>query len=132
MSDPAGTVSWCWLDGTVRPTAETTISVTDHGLTVGDGIFETMKVVDGTPFALSRHLARLHRSADALGLVLPLDDEALATAAPLRWPAPGTTATRWAASASPSPAARGRPAATGARRAPPCWPSPRPPARGRP
>jgi branched-chain amino acid aminotransferase len=44
------------------------ITVLDHGLTVGDGVFETMKVVDGRPFALSRHLRRLARSAAGLGL----------------------------------------------------------------
>ena len=35
------------------------VSVFDHGLTVGDGVFETVKVVDGVPFALTRHLDRL-------------------------------------------------------------------------
>ena len=35
------------------------VSAFDHGLTVGDGVFETLKVVDGVPFALTRHLARL-------------------------------------------------------------------------
>lgn len=70
-------VAWCWLDGRVAPAAETTIGVTDHGLTVGDGIFETMKVVDGTPFALGRHLRRLARSAAALELDVPLDAEGL-------------------------------------------------------
>lgn len=71
---PAIPTPWCWLDGRIAPVAETTISVSDHGLTVGDGIFETMKVVDGVPFALTRHLRRLRRSADALVLDLPLDD----------------------------------------------------------
>ena len=47
------------------------IGVTDHGLTVGDGVFEAIKVVDGRPFALTRHLARLGRSAAALGLPAP-------------------------------------------------------------
>ena len=44
------------------------ITVSDHGLTVGDGVFEAVKVVDGQPFALTRHLERLRRSAAALGL----------------------------------------------------------------
>jgi branched-chain amino acid aminotransferase len=43
----------------------------DHGVTVGDGVFETVKVVDGQPFALTRHLDRLVRSADGLGLTKP-------------------------------------------------------------
>jgi len=47
------------------------IGVTDHGLTVGDGVFEALKVVDGRPFALTRHLERLVRSAAALGLPAP-------------------------------------------------------------
>lgn len=44
----------------------------DHGVTVGDGVFETCKVVDGAPFALSRHHARMDRSLAGLGLE-PLD-----------------------------------------------------------
>ncbi len=47
------------------------ISPFDHGLLVGDGVFETMKVLDGTPFALSRHLRRLARSLDGLGVAVP-------------------------------------------------------------
>jgi branched-chain amino acid aminotransferase len=45
--------------------------VSDHGFTVGDGVFEAVKVVDGRPFALTRHLERLGRSAAALGLPQP-------------------------------------------------------------
>lgn len=58
-----------WVDGRLLadPTAPA-VSVLDHGLTVGDGVFETLKVVDGRPFALGRHLARLARSAAGLGL----------------------------------------------------------------
>nr|WP_202036325.1 aminodeoxychorismate lyase [Streptomyces mexicanus] len=51
------------------------VSVLDHGLTVGDGIFETVKAVDGKPFALTRHLQRLTRSARGLGLPDPDHDE---------------------------------------------------------
>lgn len=72
--------SWCWLDGAVLPTAQAVVPVTDHGLTVGDGVFETMKVLDGTPFALSRHLRRLWRSAGALGLDVGLSDDELRAA----------------------------------------------------
>ena len=57
------------------------VSVTDHGFTVADGVFETLKVINGTPFALTRHLARLHRSADGLGLTLPSDDDIRAAVA---------------------------------------------------
>lgn len=72
--------SWCWLDGAVLPTAEARLPVTDHGLTVGDGVFETMKVVDGTPFALTRHLRRLRTSAAALALEVGRSDDELRAA----------------------------------------------------
>ncbi|MFJ2815495.1 aminotransferase class IV [Streptomyces sp. NPDC087294] len=64
-----------WLDGGLRETDAARISVFDHGLTVGDGIFETVKTVDGKPFALTRHLDRLTRSARGLGLPDPDHDE---------------------------------------------------------
>jgi len=51
------------------------IQVSDHGLTVGDGVFEAVKVVDNRPFALTLHLERLARSAAGLGL--PGVDEGL-------------------------------------------------------
>jgi branched-chain amino acid aminotransferase len=53
------------------PDDEARISVFDHGLVVGDGVFETVKVTNGTPFALTRHLNRLARSAAGLGLPEP-------------------------------------------------------------
>jgi branched-chain amino acid aminotransferase len=60
-----------WINGTLVPDDEARISVFDHGLVTGDGVFETVKVVNGVPFALSRHLARLSRSATGLGLAAP-------------------------------------------------------------
>jgi branched-chain amino acid aminotransferase len=66
-----------WLDGHLLDDSTTpALRVDDHGVTVGDGVFEAIKVIDGLPFALDRHLGRLHRSADGLGLG-PVDDEAL-------------------------------------------------------
>ena len=64
-----------WVDGSLVDPGEPAIAVDDHGLTTGDGCFETLKVVDGTPFALTRHLRRLRRSCEGLGLVAP--DEAV-------------------------------------------------------
>ncbi|WP_110205678.1 aminotransferase class IV [Nocardioides daejeonensis] len=58
-----------WLDGHLLDDPEApAISLTDHGFTVGDGVFEAVKVVDSQPFALTRHLERLARCAAALGL----------------------------------------------------------------
>ncbi|KOU26668.1 MULTISPECIES: aminotransferase class IV [unclassified Streptomyces] len=64
-----------WLDGALRDVDDATVSVLDHGLTVGDGVFETLKAVSGRPFALTRHLERLTRSARGLGLPDPDLDE---------------------------------------------------------
>jgi len=69
-----------WVNGTVlddpnRPA----IQVADHGFTVGDGVFEAVKIVDGRPFALTRHLERLAFCAAALGLEEP-DRDVLRTA----------------------------------------------------
>ncbi|MYS25142.1 branched-chain amino acid aminotransferase [Streptomyces sp. DvalAA-14] len=64
-----------WVDGGLRDSADATVSVLDHGLTVGDGVFETLKAVDGKAFATTRHLKRLARSARGLGLPEPDLDE---------------------------------------------------------
>lgn len=69
-----------WLNGELVPADDAVIPVADHGITVGDGLFETMKVVDGVPFALTRHLRRLRRTAAGLGLRGVPDDDALRVA----------------------------------------------------
>ena len=58
-----------WVDGRLVDPAAASISAVDHGLTVGDGVFETLKVVDGVPFARRRHAARLQRSLAGMGLI---------------------------------------------------------------
>ena len=59
-----------WIDGHLLPDPTApAVSVTDHGLTVGDGVFEAVKVVGGLPFALDRHLERLGRSASGRRVV---------------------------------------------------------------
>ncbi len=65
-----------WFNGSVLedPTSAA-IRVDDHGITVGDGVFEAVKIVDGRPFALTRHLDRLVFSAAGLGLPRPDLDE---------------------------------------------------------
>ena len=71
-----------WLDGGLQDTESARVSVFDHGLTVGDGIFETVKAVHGTTFALTRHLDRLTRSARGLGLPYPDHSAARRACAP--------------------------------------------------
>ncbi len=63
-----------WVDGRLSD-GSGAISALDHGLTVGDGVFETCLVQDGQPFALTRHLRRLARSAALLGLRLPAETQ---------------------------------------------------------
>ncbi|MFE5846109.1 aminotransferase class IV [Streptomyces niveus] len=70
-----------WVNGGLRAADAAQVSVLDHGLTVGDGIFETVKTVRGRPFALTRHLDRLTRSARGLGLPDPDHDEVRAACA---------------------------------------------------
>lgn len=60
-----------WLDGYLYPDGDARLPVYDHAVVVGDGVFETCKVVGGVPFALRRHLERLARSAEAVGLDVP-------------------------------------------------------------
>ena len=62
-----------WVNDRLVDEADAVVSVLDHGLTVGDGVFETVKVLGGTPFALTRHLRRLAGSALGLGLPAPSD-----------------------------------------------------------
>ena len=64
-----------WVDGGLQDAESARVSALDHGLTVGDGVFETVKAERGPPFALTRHLERLARSARGLGLPEPDLDE---------------------------------------------------------
>lgn len=57
-----------WVDGRLVGPGDPAISAVDHGVTVGDGVFETMKIDQGAHFALTRHLDRLDRSLTGLGL----------------------------------------------------------------
>ncbi|KQX47948.1 MULTISPECIES: aminodeoxychorismate lyase [unclassified Streptomyces] len=64
-----------WVNGGLHDAETARVSVLDHGLTVGDGIFETVKAEHGGTFALTLHLERLTRSARGLGLPDPDLDE---------------------------------------------------------
>lgn len=65
-----------WLSQADEPgqlvdASQARVSVLDHGFTVADGVFETLKVTGGVAFAVSRHLDRLERSAAGMGLPAP-------------------------------------------------------------
>src|SRR5690606_15133438 len=61
-----------YLDGELVDRADAKISVFDHGLLYGDGIFEGIRMYEGNIFRLEEHLERLEYSAKALLLKLPL------------------------------------------------------------
>jgi len=77
VTDDEGCV---WVDGALVAVDQARISPFDHGLLVGDGVFETIRVYGGHPFAWTRHLDRLAHSADGLGLPVPDRDELRAAA----------------------------------------------------
>jgi branched-chain amino acid aminotransferase len=60
-----------WANGVLLEADAARISPFDHGLLVGDGVFETIRVYDGQPFAWRRHLDRLAHSAAGLDLAVP-------------------------------------------------------------
>ena len=62
------------IDGNEVERHAAAISVTDEGFIRGDGAFEVVRLYEGRPFELEGHLRRMHRTADALGLPLELDD----------------------------------------------------------
>jgi branched-chain amino acid aminotransferase len=87
-------MSLVWIDGNLVDGDTAAVSPFDHGITVGDGVFETLEVTDGRPFAMRRHLARLRRSAAGLGLEVPDADERLRDAAAQVVTANGVTRAR--------------------------------------
>ena len=72
-----------WLDGALLDPDDARVPVSDHGLTVGDGVFETLRTAPEprgdrwVPFAVGRHLRRLRRSLEGLGLALDRSDDEL-------------------------------------------------------
>ncbi|KGN33298.1 class IV aminotransferase [Knoellia sinensis KCTC 19936] len=64
-----------WVNGQVVDADVPSVRALDHGVTVGDGAFETCKIVNGEAFALTRHFRRLGRTLSGLGL--PAVDDAV-------------------------------------------------------
>ena len=61
-----------YIDGAYVPEEEAKVSVFDHGLLYGDGIFEGIRFYNGRVFKLEEHLDRLWDSARAICLEIPL------------------------------------------------------------
>ena len=60
-----------WVNGSLIESGNGAIPPNDHSVIVGDGVFETLQVFNGQPFALTRHLKRLKKSSEGLGLTPP-------------------------------------------------------------
>src|SRR5215212_5224283 len=66
-----------WLDGQWLDRDTATVSVYDHGLLYGDGVFEGVRAYGGKAFRLDDHLERLYDSAKAIWLEVPLERQEL-------------------------------------------------------
>jgi len=69
-----------YIDGKFYPEEEAKISVFDHGLLYGDGVFEGIRAYEGRIFKLEEHLRRLEDSAKAILLKIPLDRDEMRAA----------------------------------------------------
>jgi branched-subunit amino acid aminotransferase/4-amino-4-deoxychorismate lyase len=67
-------LSLVYLNGSYLPPEEARLSVADRGLAYGDGVFTTMKISGGIPLFLERHLRRLGREAESIGLLAPVEE----------------------------------------------------------
>jgi branched-chain amino acid aminotransferase len=92
-----------WLDGKLLDEEAARVSVWDHGFLLGDGVFETLRVYRGEPFALDEHLARLRQSAAAMRIPMPATDLAQATDHVLRANALTEARMRITATSGPGP-----------------------------
>jgi branched-chain amino acid aminotransferase len=69
-----------YIDGVYYPKSQAKVSVYDHGLLYGDGVFEGIRAYNGFVFKLKEHISRLYRSAHALMLKIPLTKEEMTQA----------------------------------------------------
>ncbi len=69
-----------YINGKLYDKKDATVSVYDHGLLYGDGVFEGMRSYGGKVFRLAQHVDRLYQSAQAIRLEIPLTKDKLAQA----------------------------------------------------
>ncbi|HSC66483.1 MAG TPA: branched-chain-amino-acid transaminase [Cellvibrio sp.] len=77
---PTASKAVCWLNGKIVAPEQASISVFDHGLLYGDGVFEGIRFYNGRAFRLHAHLERLRLSARAIALAIPYSIEQLTQA----------------------------------------------------
>ncbi|MCM8825141.1 MAG: branched-chain-amino-acid transaminase [Candidatus Omnitrophica bacterium] len=68
---------WIYLDGKFVDEKQAKISVFDHGLLYGDGVFEGLRIYSGKLFRVKEHIERLYRSAKAIMLEIPVSMEGM-------------------------------------------------------
>ncbi|MEM9185435.1 MAG: branched-chain-amino-acid transaminase [Planctomycetota bacterium] len=69
-----------FVNGQLVPAEQASVSVFDHGLLYGDGVFEGLRIYSGKVFRLGQHLERLYDSAKAIWLEVPMTVEAMTQA----------------------------------------------------
>lgn len=69
-----------YLDGQLVPKEQAVVSVYDHGLLYGDGVFEGIRVYSKRVFMLAEHISRLYESAKAIRLTIPISPEEMTKA----------------------------------------------------
>jgi len=71
-----GTLPWCWMNGTLMRVEDGQVSIVDRGFLYGDGLFETLRLVEGRPFKWASHWQRFQQGCQALKLPLDPDPDA--------------------------------------------------------
>jgi branched-chain amino acid aminotransferase len=66
-----------WIDGKFHEKDDAKISVYDHGVLYGDGVFEGIRAYNGKVFRLKQHIDRLYASAKAIWLAIPMEPDAM-------------------------------------------------------
>jgi branched-chain amino acid aminotransferase len=69
-----------WIDGEIVDAAKASVNALDHGFTLGDGFFESVRVADGKARFLERHFVRMRQTADRLDIALEPSNADLSTA----------------------------------------------------
>ena len=69
-----------YINGEFVPPEEASVSVYDHGVLYGDGVFEGLRAYDGKIFRLAAHVRRLYESAKAIWLEIPMPEATMVDA----------------------------------------------------
>jgi branched-chain amino acid aminotransferase len=122
VNDPLPTF---WVNGERQSSSSLHVSACDRGLTLGDGVFETMRAYGGTLFRFDRHLARLEQALTILEIPVPseLREWVLEAARDAGDASVRLTVTRGVGVAGVAPPVHARPTAIVAVNPPPLFPA---------